>query len=92
MSAAPPTTELVILGRLFTSGKKELSPQLARYILGLGFTMAEQARMRDLADRNQAGPLTPEEGGELLGYVKASHVLALLHSKARKALRKKKVS
>jgi hypothetical protein len=48
--------------------------------------------MRDLAARNQDGALSRKEKEELLNHVKAGHLLALLHSKARKALKKRKVS
>ena len=43
--------------------------------------------MRDLAERNQEGSLSSEEQEELQNYVKAGHLLALLHSKARKSLK-----
>jgi hypothetical protein len=88
-----PTSELAILGRLLDANKGGLSPELARYILTLGFGEEDQARMTDLASRNQEGALAGEEKQELDGYVKAGHLLALLHSKARKALApRKKVS
>ena len=48
--------------------------------------------MDDLAVRNQAGRLTADEHEELMNYVKAGHLLALLHSQARKALNRRKVS
>jgi hypothetical protein len=48
--------------------------------------------MEKLAIRNQAGRLSLDELDELMNYVKAGHLLALLHSKARKALKKWKVS
>ncbi len=88
----PRTTELTILGRLLTSGKKAMSPPLARHILGLDFTPSDQPRMRDLAERNQESLPTTDQQEELWSHVKAGHLLALLHSKARKALRKKKAS
>lgn len=88
----PQTTEVAIFGRLLDNRKGELSPALARYVLTLGFNETDQARMRDLAARNQEGSLSAEEHAELMSYVKAGHLLALLHSKARKALRKRKVS
>jgi hypothetical protein len=65
---------------------------LARYLLTLGFPDDDQARMRELAARNQEGSLSPAEKEELLNYVKAGHLLALLHSTARKALKKRKAS
>jgi hypothetical protein len=48
--------------------------------------------MDDLAVRNQISGLSPDEHDELMNYVKAGHLLALLHSEARRALKKRKVS
>jgi hypothetical protein len=45
-----------------------------------------------LPERNQEGRLTSEEREELESYVKAGHLLALLHSKARRSLRAAKLS
>jgi hypothetical protein len=64
---------------------------LARYLLTLGFDADDQARMRVLAARNQEGNLALEEHEELLRYVKG-HMLALLHSKARRSLKAAKGS
>jgi hypothetical protein len=85
-------SDIAIFGRLLENGKAAMSPALARYVLTLGFDEAEQARMRDLASRNQEGTLPAEGREELLSFVRAGHLLALLHSKARTALKKKKVS
>jgi hypothetical protein len=64
----------------------DLSRELARHVLTLEFGEDDQARMRDLAARNQEGALSPEEREELETYVNAGHLLALLHSKARTSL------
>ncbi|HEV3117003.1 MAG TPA: hypothetical protein VGY58_08130 [Gemmataceae bacterium] len=85
-------TEFAIFARVLSNHKADMSPPLARYVLTLGFSADEQARMDDLAVRNQDGRLTPDEHEELMSYVRAGHLLALLHSKARKALKKRKVS
>jgi hypothetical protein len=86
------TSDLAIFARLLRNGKRAMSSGLARYILGLGFDHADQARMADLAARNQDGRLSALEQGELMGFVKAGHLLALLQSKARQALKKGRVS
>ena len=86
------SNELAIYGRLLKADKGDLSRELARYVLTLGFGEEDQARMRELAERNQAGALSTQEREELRNYVKAGHLLALLHSKARKSLKRKKVS
>ena len=86
------TSELAIFGRLIKADKGDLSRELARYLLTLGFGEEDQVRMRELAEKNQAGALSAEEQEELRNYVRAGHLLALLHSKARKSLNRKKVS
>lgn len=85
-----PPSEVAVFSRLLTNGKREMGPQLARYILGVGFSDADQTRMQELAEKNQAGRISPEERDELFCYVKAGHLLAILHSTARQALKKKK--
>jgi hypothetical protein len=83
------TSEIAIFGRIIRADKGNLSRDLARYILTLGFDKADQARMQQLAGRNQDSDLSAAEEEELSNFVKAGHLLALLHSKARKSLRKK---
>jgi hypothetical protein len=86
------TSELAIFARRLSNHKANMSPRLASYLLTLGFSAREQAHMDELAIRNQEGRLAPNESDELMSYVKAGHLLALLHSKARKALKNRKVS
>ncbi|WP_165247135.1 hypothetical protein [Paludisphaera soli] len=79
-------TEATILARLLGGERGTLSPDLARHILELGFSEPDKVRMHDLAVRNQDDALTPEEKAELLAFVTAGDVLAVLKSKARRAL------
>lgn len=81
------TSEIAILARLLRADEGTMRRDLARYILTLGFDEEDQGRMRDLAERNQEGALSSEEQEELRSYVKAGHLLALLHSKARRSLK-----
>jgi hypothetical protein len=81
------TSEIAIFARLLKADDGDLSHELARYILSLGFDEQDQARMRELAERNQEGASSPRERDELQNYVKAGHWLALLHSKARRSLK-----
>ncbi len=85
-------SDLAIFGRLLSQHKGVMAPSLARYVLTLGFSDADQKRMTELAAANQRGALLHADHEELLGYVKAGHLLALLHSQARKALKSRKVS
>ena len=83
--AQPTTTETAILGRILGNGKA-FSPALARHLLTLSFTPDDQARMHDLAVRNQSGLLSAPEREELRSYAHAGCLLGILHSKARQAL------
>jgi hypothetical protein len=80
------TSEIAIFARLIKADEGNLSRGLARYILTLGFDEDDQARMTDLAARNQEGNLTSEKREELLNYVKAGHMFAFLQSNARRSL------
>jgi hypothetical protein len=91
-TSATPTSEIAIFARLIQSEKGDLAPDLARYLLTLGFPAADQQRMSELAERNQHGDLKGEEREEMLSYVRTSHLLALLHSKARKSLKRRRAS
>ncbi len=90
--ASSPTSEVAIFGRLLDAAKGKMSHELARYLLTLGFDEEDQSRMNQLAAGNRAGALSPQDQEELASYVKAAHLLALLHSKARKRLKQRKVS
>ena len=81
------TSEIAIFGRLLRTDRSDVSRDLARYLLSLGFDKADQSRMLKLAEKNQRGELSAREEAELNNYVKAGHLLALLHSKARRSLR-----
>ena len=86
------TSEIAIFARLIKADEGNLSQELARYIMTLGFEEDDQARMRDLAERNQEESLAPDEKRELQNFVKAGHMLALLHSNGRRSLKASKAS
>ena len=85
-----PTTELPREVKIFESilknGAGRMQPALARYVLELGFSEADHARIRELTERNQEGTISPPELEELLGFAKAGCLLGILHSQARKSL------
>jgi hypothetical protein len=84
------SSELAIFARLIRADDSDLSRELARFMLTLGFDKEDQNTMADLAERNQEGLLSSDEKAELENFVKAGHMLALLHSKARMALKLRK--
>jgi hypothetical protein len=79
--------EIAILGRVLGNGK-EFTPSLARHLLKRSFTSEENARINDLAARNQLGTLSPRERAQLRDYAHAGCLLGILHAKARRALKK----
>jgi hypothetical protein len=80
--------EVLIFERLLRNGSDDLNPDLAQYLLTLGFKDEDKVRMHDLAVKNQEGIASPAEVEELLSYAKAGCLLGMLQSKARKALKK----
>jgi hypothetical protein len=82
---APPN-EAAIFARVLGNERGALRRDLARYILTLGFSEQDKARMHDLAVRNQEDALSPAEKEELFAYAKAGTLLSILQAKARRAL------
>ena len=80
-------SEVTILARLLGNEQGHLPAEMARYILTLGFSDTDKARMHDLAHRNQADTLSAQETEELFAYAKAGTLLSILKSKARRALK-----
>ncbi len=78
--------EVKIFESILKNGAVRMQPALARYVLELGFSAADHARIRELTERNQAGTISPPEQEELLGFAKAGCLLGILHSQARKSL------
>ena len=81
------TSGAAIFSRIFESSRETLSPELALYILGLGFSTADRSRLQELAAKNQQDNISPQELEELDNYITAGDILAIWHSKARQALK-----
>jgi hypothetical protein len=84
-AAIPDAVESAAFLRLWD--RRTLTPTLARHLLKLGFDAGDQARMRELAARNQAGTITPAELLELDDFLRASLTLTVLQARARRLLR-----
>lgn len=82
----PTQDEVTILAGVLCNKEGELPPDIARYLLTLGFSERDKARMHDLAVRNQEGALSPAETEELFAYGKAGDLLSLLYVKACRVL------
>ena len=81
------TSGATIFSRIFETSREGLSPELARYILGLGFSTEDRSRMRELAANNRRGDINQQELEELDYYITAGDILAIWQSKARRALK-----
>jgi hypothetical protein len=85
-AARPSENEVTILARVLGNEHGQLPPDLARYILDLGFSEQDKARMHDLAVRNQDDALSSAEKEELFAFAKAGDLLSILKSRARRVL------
>jgi hypothetical protein len=83
------SSEVTILARVLANEEGKLPPEMARYLLTLGFNDSDKARMHDLAVRNQEDRLSPAEKEELAAFAKAGTLLSILKSRARRALKRK---
>jgi hypothetical protein len=79
--------EVTILARVFDDERELLPLDLARSIVDVEFSERDKARIHELAVRNQAGILAPEEKEELVAFAKAGTLLSILQSKARRTLK-----
>jgi len=75
------------LDRLLDPVGRSLSPEAARTLVNLRADRTFQTRLDELADKNTAGQLTPEELQEYDLYLSALSVLTVLQSKARLLLK-----
>lgn len=76
-----------ILTRLVAPGDNGLSRSAAEALLSITFKTPDIERMNDLAALAREGNLTPEQRVEIESYNRIGHFLALVHSKARLALK-----
>jgi hypothetical protein len=79
--------EVAILNRVIEPAVGRLSEEAAHAILALDFAQEDRRRMNDLAEKARNGALTVSENEEVDCYVRLGHLLGLLHSKARIALK-----
>jgi hypothetical protein len=67
----------------------DLSPTAARALLKFGFSPHDRARMDDLSQKARAGTLTSTEQADLDTFERLGCLLDIVHSKARRVLKKK---
>ena len=92
MSTVTVNSEAAIFGRLIQADKSNLTPELAQYILQIGFAENDRDRINELAAKAQAGTLIGEEQRELENFNLIGDLLAVWHSQARRALSSSKTA
>lgn len=80
-------SESEILSRIVVPDVPAFDVPLARAMLSLRFREEDSDRMDLLAAKARKGSLTPSEREEVGNFERVGHLLSLLHSKARAALR-----
>lgn len=85
--ATSETTETAIFERIVLPNDPDLSERAARSILAMEFSPEDRERMQQLADKAQAGKLSPDEQQTIDNYERVGHYLSILQSKARLALK-----
>jgi hypothetical protein len=82
------TSDTAILSRLIRSDDGNLPPSAAEAWLAVRFDQSDLDRMHELAVKNQEDALSAKEKTELENYRRVSFLLDLMHSKARRSLKK----
>jgi len=83
-----PTSDTAILSRLIRPEDDNLPAEAAEALLFIRFDARDLDRMHELAEKNQEDRLSPAERSEMENYCRVSFLLDLLHSKARRSLKK----
>ncbi len=86
MVAATDTFESAILARLLELDSKEMSPEVARYVIELNFPDDDRQRMNELAALAREGELSEGEKRELDSFLHVADLLAVWQSRARQSL------
>jgi hypothetical protein len=85
--ARPEQIGTAMLRRLADLEPQSMSPKTAHKLLELDFSRPDQQRVTLLSEKAQAGTLTLPEQDELEEYIRVADLLAILQSRARRALK-----
>ena len=83
-----PNREAAILTRLVGPDVTALSLAAAEGLLAFKFSPADKDRMNELAAKARAGTLSNDEQADVEAYSRVNSLLGILHSKARRALKR----
>ncbi len=85
---ATSTSDTAILSRLIRVNDDNLSAAAAKAWLDIRFEQSDLDRMHELTVKNQDGMLTAKEKQAIGNHRRISFLLDLMHSKARRSLKK----
>jgi hypothetical protein len=72
--------------------RDQLSPTAARALLKVGFDERDAKQLAELAAKARAGQLTKDEEREADAYERLGCLLDVIHSQARRVLKRRKAS
>jgi hypothetical protein len=84
--AATAVTDAQIFAEVIAPDNPDMAEAAARSILTLHFSDSQNARMRELAEKNNRGTITNSEQAEMESYRRVGHFFALIQAKARLSL------
>jgi len=79
-----PNTEAAILTRILKAEDQAITPDVARFLLSMKLTEADEERVNELSAKARAGSLTEGERQELESYLHIGTLLGVMQSKARR--------
>ena len=92
MRSVETVTEADILKDIIVPGRCDFSPEAARSILSLHFSVSATTRIRSLLRANNRGSISAQQRVELEKYLRVGQLLDLLQAKARQALHSRKAA
>jgi hypothetical protein len=87
VTAKPEPVGTAMLEQLADLDAESISPATARKFLDLAFSHTQQDRVHALSQKAREGSLTPTEAAELDEFIRVADLLAILQSRARRALK-----
>jgi hypothetical protein len=91
VSATTPPLDAAIWERVIQF-EKPLSSTAARALLAIKFGDGDRKRMRELLAKSRSATLTTEEESEAEAYERLGCLLDILHSKARRVLKRRRTA
>jgi hypothetical protein len=82
-----PNTEAAILARIIQSEEREITPEVARYLLSMKLPSSDEERINELSAKARSGSLTDSETQELDSYLHIGILLGVMQAKARRLLK-----